>query len=110
MSSAFLLTKDDMQVHISRTVFEEYGELSVKDVSWMSTCCSQGERRIRGTAIYPTASSINHECLPNVARMDDFDNKSSLFPMNTAVGHAVPLLILYIQQRLVHCLADLHAS
>ena len=46
----------------------------------------QGERRIRGTAIYPIASSINHECLPNVARVDDFDDRDSYSPLNTAVG------------------------
>ena len=68
----------------------------------MCSPCSQGDRRIRGTAIYPTASSINHECLPNVARMDDFDNRSSLYPLNTAVGHAVPALIFLRRQRLMH--------
>ena len=31
------------------------------------------DRRIRGTAIYYQSSRINHECLPNVARCDDFD-------------------------------------
>lgn len=29
---------------------------------------SQGERRVRGGGIYPTAALLNHECLPNVAR------------------------------------------
>lgn len=33
----------------------------------------QGERRIRGTAIYSQASLINHECLPSLARFDCFD-------------------------------------
>lgn len=33
----------------------------------------QGERRIRGTALYAQASLINNECLPNVARFDRFD-------------------------------------
>lgn len=28
----------------------------------------QGERRVRGGGIYPTASLLNHECLPNVVR------------------------------------------
>lgn len=35
--------------------------------------CLQGERRIRGTALYARAALINHECLPNVARFDRFD-------------------------------------
>lgn len=46
----------------------------------------QGERRIRGTAIYPVASCINHECLPNVARLDDFDARNLRYPQNTAVS------------------------
>ncbi|EFJ49771.1 hypothetical protein VOLCADRAFT_104220 [Volvox carteri f. nagariensis] len=33
-----------------------------------------GERRLRGSALYAQASLINHECLPNVARFDDFDS------------------------------------
>ncbi|BDA45650.1 probable histone-lysine N-methyltransferase SMYD1 [Coccomyxa sp. Obi] len=45
----------------------------------------EGERRIRGTAIYPNASLINHECLPNVARMDNFDAPEVPAPNNTAV-------------------------
>ena len=33
-----------------------------------------GDRHpLRGAAIYAAASRINHECLPNVARFDDFD-------------------------------------
>ncbi|GLC36920.1 hypothetical protein PLESTM_000518500 [Pleodorina starrii] len=32
-----------------------------------------GERRLRGSALYAQASLINHECLPNVARFDFFD-------------------------------------
>ena len=46
---------------------------------------SQGERRIRGTAIYPRAALLNHECLPNVARFDDFDSPHLRAPHNTAV-------------------------
>ena len=30
----------------------------------------QEERRVRGGGIYPTASLLNHECLPNVARCE----------------------------------------
>jgi hypothetical protein len=45
----------------------------------------QGERRIRGTAIYPQAALLNHECLPNVARFDDFDSPHLRAPHNTAV-------------------------
>ncbi len=54
------------------------------------TLLVQGERRLRGIAIYPIASSINHECLPNVARVDDFDDRDSYSPLNTAVGHYLP--------------------
>lgn len=32
-----------------------------------------GERHLRGSAIYAQAALINHECLPNVARYDSFD-------------------------------------
>lgn len=29
---------------------------------------------MRGTGIYPQASMINHDCLPNLARFDAFDS------------------------------------
>ncbi|EIE22767.1 hypothetical protein COCSUDRAFT_42390 [Coccomyxa subellipsoidea C-169] len=45
----------------------------------------EGERRIRGTALYPKASLLNHECLPNVARVDNFDEADVNAPENTAV-------------------------
>jgi SET domain len=40
------------------------------------TATVQGERRIRGSGIYAQASLVNHECLPNVGRVDDFDADS----------------------------------
>ena len=33
----------------------------------------QGERLIRGSGLYHTASFLNHDCMPNVARFDNFD-------------------------------------
>ncbi|GIL51020.1 hypothetical protein Vafri_6979 [Volvox africanus] len=36
-----------------------------------------GERRLRGSALYAQASLVNHECLPNVARFDFFDSSRS---------------------------------
>ena len=45
----------------------------------------QGERRIRGTAIYPLACCVNHECLPNVARVDNYDSRDQ-YPHNTRVN------------------------
>ncbi len=33
---------------------------------------------LRGTALYEEASRFNHECLPNVARCDDFDQSTSM--------------------------------
>ncbi|DBB01084.1 hypothetical protein WJX77_011591 [Trebouxia sp. C0004] len=32
-----------------------------------------GERRIRGSGVYPMSSLLNHDCMPNVARYDYFD-------------------------------------
>jgi hypothetical protein len=32
-----------------------------------------GERRLRGGGVYPRCSLVNHECVPNAARFDDFD-------------------------------------
>ena len=55
---------------------------------------TQGERRIRGTAIYPLACYVNHECLPNVARMDDFDSSQS--PHNTGVNAPWILISIYL--------------
>lgn len=31
------------------------------------------ERQLRGSGLYPIASRINHECLPNATRFDNFD-------------------------------------
>lgn len=41
----------------------------------MVTVCTvaQGERRIRGSGVYPMSSLLNHDCMPNVARYDYFD-------------------------------------
>ena len=33
----------------------------------------QGERHIRGSGTYQMSSLLNHDCMPNVARYDDFD-------------------------------------
>jgi hypothetical protein len=33
---------------------------------------------LRGTALYEEAARINHECLPNVARCEDFDQSTSM--------------------------------
>ena len=35
----------------------------------------QGERRLRGSGIFSFASLINHDCLPNLARFDDFSSR-----------------------------------
>lgn len=40
----------------------------------MAPSTAEGERRVRGSGIYPLASCLNHECLPNAARMDMFDS------------------------------------
>lgn len=45
------------------------------------------DRNIRGTAICYQSSRINHECLPNVARCDDFDQVMS---MRFAMLHDLP--------------------
>lgn len=55
----------------------------------------QGERRLRGSGIYPLASLLNHDCLPNLARFDDFEGKASREqPGNTAIAfralHDIP--------------------
>lgn len=39
----------------------------------MAPCGPGGERRLRGTGLYPTAALLNHECMPNLARFDAFD-------------------------------------
>jgi SET and MYND domain-containing protein len=36
---------------------------------------AEGERVLRGSALYARASLINHECNPNVARFDAFDQQ-----------------------------------
>ena len=37
----------------------------------------QGERQIRGSGIYSFASLLNHDCMPNLARFDEFDSQPS---------------------------------
>ncbi|KAL4525951.1 hypothetical protein Ndes2437B_g07227 [Nannochloris sp. 'desiccata'] len=59
---------------------------------------NEADRRLRGSGLYPLASRVNHECLPNAARFDDFDRtelSSSTAPgSNTALSlralHALP--------------------
>lgn len=38
-------------------------------------CDTDGERCLRGSALYARASLINHECNPNIARFDAFDQQ-----------------------------------
>ena len=51
----------------------------------------QGERVLRGSALYAQASMVNHGCLPTVARVDQFDADS---PQRTHLQlralHALP--------------------
>lgn len=59
---------------------------------------NEADRRLRGSGLYPLASRVNHECLPNAARFDDFDGSglsSSIAPgSNAALSlralHALP--------------------
>lgn len=47
---------------------------------------------MRGTGLYPTASRINNDCLPNLGRLDNFDSAPP--GQNTAITlralHAIP--------------------
>eukprot|EP00892_Ulva_mutabilis_P006140 jgi/Ulvmu1/3899/UM018_0121.1 len=43
----------------------------------MAPSHEEGERRIRGSALYQHASCLNHECIPNAARVEDFDDGST---------------------------------
>jgi len=45
---------------------------------------------LNGTAIYVTASRINHDCLPNVARVDDFDASNDNMVMKFRALHSLP--------------------
>eukprot|EP00873_Tetraselmis_striata_P004402 jgi/Tetstr1/424666/TSEL_015188.t1 len=49
----------------------------------MAPSAAGGERRIRGSGMYVHASLLNHECLPNVVRYDDFDSPG---PGNTRIS------------------------
>jgi SET and MYND domain-containing protein len=56
---------------------------------------NEADRRLRGSGVYSLASRVNHECLPNVARFDDFDGASTTAPgSNAALSlrtlHALP--------------------
>lgn len=80
---------------------QEVGDLLQKDLingyGIMAPSGPQGERQIRGSGLYPTASLVNHDCLPNLARFDNFDSSSaaaSLPGSNTSIQlralHAIP--------------------
>jgi SET and MYND domain-containing protein len=56
---------------------------------------NEEDRRLRGSVLYPIASRVNHECLPNAARFDEFDAPSHGTPgSNTVLSlrtlHALP--------------------
>lgn len=59
---------------------------------------SEDSRRLRGSGLYEMAARINHECLPNVVRCDDFDPPPQTMTMppgsNTVIQfrmmHALP--------------------
>jgi hypothetical protein len=40
----------------------------------------EGERAVRGGGIYPRCALVNHECIPNVVRMDCFDFVPAQWP------------------------------
>lgn len=58
-------TADEVAHLISRDEINAYGI--------MTHSGQDGERNLRGSAFYAQAALINHECMPNVARFDDFD-------------------------------------
>lgn len=63
------LSQEDVAGWVAREACNSFGV--------MAPCGPAGERRVRGGAIYPLASNVNHECLPNAARFDWFDGASS---------------------------------
>lgn len=68
----------------------------------------QGERRIRGSALYQYSSCMNHDCMPNAARVDDPDDGStSSTYMRVRLLHKIPageqICISYFPMHLELC-------
>ena len=51
---------------LSKETKNAFGAMAPRDVA-------NGNRRVRGGALYALASRVNHDCFPNVARFDNFD-------------------------------------
>ena len=47
----------------------------------MATGAPPGERRLRGAGIYPRAAMLNHDCLPNLARLVHAHALCNLHPL-----------------------------
>jgi hypothetical protein len=65
-------------------------------------------RRVRGFALYPVASIFNHNCLPNIARFDDFDSTvvmSQVIIMTSQDINITVSLHLFVTISLLHSLS-----
>eukprot|EP00798_Chlamydomonas_sp_ICE-L_P018503 gene18503-25002_t len=67
-SAAPGLTALEVAALVKKEVANAYGVLGPHN--------EDGERQIRGGALYSQSSLINHECIPNVARFDHFGGPS----------------------------------
>ena len=61
---------------------------------------SEEDRKLRGSGLYPSASRVNHECLPNAARFDAFD----AFPNDGGIAASIPGANTALQLRMRHAL------
>lgn len=65
----------------------------------------RGERRLRGGAIYPRCAMVNHECAPNAARFDAFDqafDQQQQMQQAGALGAAAAAACTAAQIRAMH--------
>lgn len=71
--------------HTAQASAEEVAALLARDgangFAIMGPRREDGERQMRGSAIYPGLAMANHECLPNMVRFDDFDTPAT-WPVN----------------------------
>ena len=67
---ASALTAQEVAALVRKEQLNAYGVLAPGAVG------PEGERRLRGGALYAHASLINHECIPNITRFDCFDGVS----------------------------------
>eukprot|EP00803_Ostreobium_quekettii_P008093 evm.model.scf_3553.1 EVM.evm.TU.scf_3553.1 scf_3553:1881-7957(-) len=77
MDGPLALTKEEAYGLMQKEMPNAYGVMMPEgdaNQNAREAVSEDAERQVRGSGFYLLSSMINHECLPNVARCDDFDS------------------------------------